>query len=49
MVVHGHTIVPEVERRSNRIALDTGCYLTGELSALALEGNTLEILRVGKE
>jgi serine/threonine protein phosphatase 1 len=38
MVVHGHTIVPKVEYRYNRIAIDTGAYRTGRLTALGLEG-----------
>jgi serine/threonine protein phosphatase 1 len=46
MVVHGHSIVPKVEFRENRIALDTGCYLTGQLSALSIENDTVKILTV---
>jgi serine/threonine protein phosphatase 1 len=38
VVVHGHTIVPDIEVRPNRIAVDTGCYRGGPLSALVLEG-----------
>jgi serine/threonine protein phosphatase 1 len=38
VVVHGHTISPEVEERTNRIGIDTGAYRTGVLTALALEG-----------
>ncbi|MEP7130441.1 MAG: metallophosphoesterase [Sphingomicrobium sp.] len=38
VVVHGHTITPEIEERSNRIGIDTGAYRTGNLTALALEG-----------
>ena len=38
VVVHGHTIVPKVEYRRNRIAIDTGAYRTGRLTALGLEG-----------
>jgi UDP-2,3-diacylglucosamine pyrophosphatase LpxH len=38
VVVHGHTIRPEVEMRPNRIGIDTGAYRTGVLSALAIEG-----------
>ena len=38
MVVHGHTISEQVEFRSNRIGVDTGAYLTGQLTALCLEG-----------
>ncbi|WP_341207099.1 metallophosphoesterase [uncultured Sphingomonas sp.] len=38
VVVHGHTIVPKVDYRRNRIAIDTGAYRTGRLTALGLEG-----------
>ena len=38
VVVHGHTISPDVEERPNRIGIDTGAYRTGILTALALEG-----------
>ncbi|MDP8993388.1 MAG: metallophosphoesterase [Pseudomonadota bacterium] len=38
VVVHGHTIVDAPEEHSNRIALDTGAYRTGVLTALGLEG-----------
>ncbi|WP_371168149.1 metallophosphoesterase family protein [Aliiroseovarius sp. 2305UL8-7] len=31
-VVHGHTIVPEVSTQEGRISIDTGAYLTGDLS-----------------
>jgi serine/threonine protein phosphatase 1 len=37
LVVHGHTIVPRVEERRNRIAIDTGAYHSGILTALAVE------------
>jgi serine/threonine protein phosphatase 1 len=37
IVVHGHTIVPEVEERRNRIAIDTGAYVSGVLTALGIE------------
>jgi serine/threonine protein phosphatase 1 len=39
VVVHGHTIRPEVEIRKNRIGIDTGAYRTGVLTALAVEGS----------
>ena len=39
VVVHGHTIRPEVEIRPNRIGIDTGAYRTGVLSALAIDGS----------
>lgn len=38
VVVHGHTIRPEVEILPNRIGIDTGAYRTGVLTALAIEG-----------
>lgn len=38
VVVHGHTIVQRVEERGNRIAIDTGAYHSGVLTALAIEG-----------
>ena len=38
VVVHGHTIRPEVEVRPNRIGIDTGAYRSGLLTALAIEG-----------
>ena len=37
VVVHGHTIVAQVEERPNRIAIDTGAYHSGILTALAVE------------
>ena len=37
VVVHGHTIRPEVDERCNRIGIDTGAYATGILTALAIE------------
>jgi serine/threonine protein phosphatase 1 len=37
IVVHGHTIVPAVDERPNRIAIDTGAYRSGVLTALGVE------------
>ena len=37
VVVHGHTIVDEVEIYPHRIALDTGCFHTGKLSYMEFE------------
>lgn len=45
MVVHGHSIVEHgPELRSNRIALDTGAYRTGRLSAVGFEGGERWVL-----
>ena len=41
VVVHGHTITREMDVRPNRIAIDTGAYRTGVLTALAVEGTKL--------
>ena len=38
VVVHGHTITDQPEDRGNRIGIDTGAYMSGRLTALALEG-----------
>ncbi|MFN3230836.1 MAG: metallophosphoesterase family protein [Alphaproteobacteria bacterium] len=45
VVVHGHSVAyqPEVwpsEKRTSRIGIDTGAYLTGRLTCLALAGQT---------
>lgn len=47
VVVHGHTIVPEVDERANRIGVDTGAYRTGVLTTLAVEGTERWFLRAG--
>ena len=44
MVVHGHTISREPDVRSNRIGIDTGCYSSGKLTALVLEGEERRFL-----
>lgn len=38
LVVHGHTITPEVDERVNRIGIDTGAYHSGRLTAIGLQG-----------
>lgn len=38
VVVHGHNVTAEIDRRANRIGIDTGAYATGRLTALGLEG-----------
>lgn len=44
VVVHGHTIRPEVEMRANRVGIDTGAYRSGVLTALAIEGRETWLL-----
>lgn len=40
VVVHGHTITDAPEDCGNRIGIDTGAFMTGRLTALALEGTS---------
>jgi serine/threonine protein phosphatase 1 len=47
MIVHGHTISPEVEFAKNRINVDTGAYATGCLTALGLEGTRQWLIQTG--
>ncbi len=47
MVVHGHSISPDVDERPNRIGIDTGAYRTGRLTALGLEGRERWYLQTG--
>lgn len=44
VVVHGHSISEDVDRRANRIGVDTGAFATGRLSALGLEGDQCWVL-----
>lgn len=45
VVVHGHTICAQPEFLPNRIGVDTGCYRTGLLTALVLEGTHRSLLQ----
>jgi serine/threonine protein phosphatase 1 len=40
VIVHGHSIVEDVEVRRNRISLDTAAYSTGKLSSVRLDGTS---------
>ena len=44
IVVHGHTPVPQPEIHPNRIAIDTGAFVTGRLTCLVLEGEDRRFL-----
>ncbi|HYE01531.1 MAG TPA: metallophosphoesterase family protein [Alphaproteobacteria bacterium] len=46
-VVHGHTIVERPALLPNRIAVDTGAYATGLLTAVALHGTERRIIQTG--
>jgi serine/threonine protein phosphatase 1 len=45
-VVHGHTIVDVPLLEGSRIAIDTGAYATGRLTAVALSGSERRIIQV---
>ncbi len=47
MVIHGHTISDGVDRRANRIGIDTGAYRTGVLTAAVIEEEDLRFLATG--
>ena len=49
VIVHGHSITPEVENRPNHIGLDTGAYASGRLTALGLEGRDRWFLSTRRE
>lgn len=49
VTVHGHSICPEVEVKSNRISVDTGAYATGVLTAVWLDGEQRGILQAKGE
>jgi Calcineurin-like phosphoesterase len=43
-VVHGHTPVPAVDIRRNRINIDTGAYATGVLTLLTIQGDRMVVI-----
>jgi len=45
IVVHGHSITREADIRPNRIGIDTGAFLSGRLTCLALEGTERRLLQ----
>ncbi len=47
IVVHGHSIFPEPQIRTNRIGIDTGAYATGRLTCLILQENIYSFLQTG--
>ncbi len=44
MVVHGHTPVLHPQIHANRINIDTGAWLSGVLTCIAIEGRNVMIL-----
>lgn len=48
-VVHGHTIVERPQATDGRIAVDTGAYVTGRLSAALIDHGEVRFLQAGPE
>ena len=48
-IVHGHTVVDEVEISKKRINLDTGCVFKGKLSAIELPSQKIYQVNARKE
>jgi len=44
IIVHGHCVTPEPDVRKNRIGIDTGAYVSGNLTCLVLEGTSRRFL-----
>ena len=44
VIVHGHTPVERVDVRPNRVNIDTGAYLSDNLTCLVMEGTSLGVL-----
>ncbi|SMY06277.1 metallophosphoesterase family protein [Flavimaricola marinus] len=44
-IVHGHTIVPQVDIEPGRIAIDTGAYATGRLSAVLVNESGAHVIQ----
>lgn len=49
LVIHGHTVTDGVDRRANRVGIDTGAYRTGILTAAVVEGDTLDFIDTGPD
>lgn len=49
VIIHGHSITEEVDRRANRIGIDTGAYASGRLTAIGLEGSDCWFLTTGED
>jgi serine/threonine protein phosphatase 1 len=48
VVVHGHTPIPEPFVSARRIGVDTGCFMTGRLTAVRIDASGTRILEAGQ-
>jgi serine/threonine protein phosphatase 1 len=46
IVIHGHTPVPQVDFRANRINVDTGAYATNRLSVIRIDESGPAVVRI---
>ncbi len=46
IVVHGHTPVEAPDVRPNRINIDTGAFITGQLTCVVLDGDGHRFLKI---
>jgi serine/threonine protein phosphatase 1 len=49
VIVHGHTPMEEAQVLPHRIGVDTGCYATGVLTAVRLEGEDQRLIQARAE
>jgi len=48
-VVHGHTPITQPELKDGRIGIDSGAYMTGNLSAVKLTDDDVEFIIIGRQ
>ncbi|MEO1044129.1 MAG: metallophosphoesterase family protein [Pseudomonadota bacterium] len=48
-VIHGHTISETIDQKRNRIGIDTGAYLSDQLTAIGLEGSERWFLQTSSQ
>ncbi len=49
VIVHGHTPMEEAQLLPHRLGVDTGCYATGVLTAVRLDGEDQRLIQVKAE
>ena len=45
VVIHGHSVTTDIQHRPNRIGIDTGAHKTGILTAVRIEGSSVDFLQ----
>lgn len=44
-IIHGHSIMPEVDVCNNRIGIDTGAFMSGKLTCAVIDGSAVRFLQ----